>query len=115
MNRKGACEKTSTYLVELPLETIFVVTAMMPTAFIVRYISQSVMVFVDAAVLSAMGFSLFFASKLSLFFQGQWITWGPTSITMLFKVMYFTGYTLMLLGVVVAVAALLNLGNPIGH
>ncbi len=114
MNRQDPCGKSSTYLVEVPFETIVIAAAMMVTVLAIRYVSQPAMVIFDAAVLGVLGFAFFFASKVSLFVRGEWITWGPASMTKPFKVMYIAGYILMAVGAIGGVAVPCILESLVG-
>ena len=56
-------------------------------------------------VLAVLGFLLFFASKLSVYKNGVFNSWGSKSMSTPFKLAYWIGCSAMMLGSVVILAA----------
>jgi hypothetical protein len=83
----------------IPVEAALVATAMALTLVALPIPSKTVPLVDDAMLLGFSGFLLFFISKVSLFSRGVWATWGPTPMTLPFKLTYFLGYLMMVISV----------------
>ncbi len=84
----------------LPLETGLVTFLMALSLILMPLPQHQSSQALDAMLLGATGFILFFAAKISLFLHGAWGTWGPAPMRLPYKLAYVTGYLLMVLSAI---------------
>src|SRR5437016_12232433 len=59
-----------------------------------------------------LGFTLFLVAKMSVFRSGRFVTFGSSSMRPRYRALYWTGYALMVAGLVFAVGLLITQGSP---
>jgi hypothetical protein len=96
--RKDKDGRPFVYSVTVPFETILIALGLIACFLAPRCMHNSMQVFKDAWVLTLIGFSLFVLSKLSLFRQRIWNSWGTRQMSKPFKWLYRMGYTFMTIG-----------------
>ena len=98
--RKEKDGRSFVYSITVPIELIIIVLGLMAAILLPRYFHDSVQFGKDALILSFLGFSLFLASKISLFQRGIWNSWGTKQMSKPFSWLYIIGYTLMVIGLI---------------
>lgn len=90
--------KRSIYFAEIPYQVLLAVFLAIFVLVLPRYLGRPELVLLDSAVVMAVGFIMYLASKISLFVKGVWVSWGPGRMAAPFKVLYLLGIALIVLG-----------------
>ncbi len=92
--------KRSIYFAEIPYQVLLGGLLAVFVGVSPRCLGHPERLLLDAAVIMAVGFMMYLAAKISLFVKGVWVSWGPRSMAVPFKVLYLLGIALMVLGAV---------------
>jgi len=97
--RKDKKGKNAVYSVTIPFELLIIILGLLAVFILPRYMFDSTQFGRDSISIAGLGFALFFISKISLFKERIWNSWGSELMTKPFKVAYRLGYVLMALGI----------------
>lgn len=95
--------KRNIYFAEIPYQIILVAFLLIVATAVPRYVGNRDLVISDSLVLMATGFTMYLASKISLFVKGVWMSWGPGRMAAPFRILYVIGIALMAIGILVLV------------
>ena len=98
--RKDKSGKKSLYSIDFPYESLIILIILLCGLFASRYIYDKTKFAYDSIGLLIVGFVFLLIAKISLFRKGIWNSWGSSLMSTPFKYLYWTGYILMILGIV---------------
>jgi|GEM_PF-2292231 len=90
--------KTSLTAVDIPVLLIMSILGFFVALVGPRIFGSPSQLVIDAFHIIAVGFSLLFISKVSMFMKGIWVSWGYSRMPKLFKLFYMLGYILIGIG-----------------
>ena len=98
--RKDKDGKKRLYDVYIPIELLIILLGLFCGIFAPRYIHDHTKFVYDSITILLAGFVFLLISKISLFSKGIWNSWGSSLMNAPFNYLYWIGYVLMGLGLV---------------
>jgi hypothetical protein len=96
--RKDRQGRRHVYAVDVPPFVIVIAVSILATILIPNMASRPVPFALSSFVITGIGFLLFLASKLSLISKGRLFSFGMKAMSKPFKICYYLGYVLIVLG-----------------
>ena len=90
--------KRSLWALDITLPLVMVLLGFLAALIVPRSLNDPSFLLVVCGYLTLVGFFLFLAAKLSLFYKGIWFSWGTSQMSSTFSTLYKGGYLLMVLG-----------------
>ncbi len=106
--RKNDANKKSIYSVSIPFEILIVIIGIIAMLLIPRYFHNFQQLAIDSIAMTMAGFILLLISKISQFQKGIWNSWESKQMRKPFKLSYWFGYALMILGALGSVYYLIS-------
>jgi hypothetical protein len=99
------------YAVDVPPFVIVIAVGILATILIPNMASRPVPFALSSFVITGIGFLLFLASKLSLISKGRLFSFGTKAMSKPFRVCYYLGYVLIVLGALGALVTMVIWGG----
>ena len=90
--------KRSLWALDITLPLVMALLGLLAALIAPRSLNDPFSLFVVCGYSTIVGFLLFLAAKLSLFYKRIWFSWGTSQMSTTFSTLYKGGYLLMVLG-----------------